>query len=194
MEEEAEAKISRENKVKQQNEKYSKMIKYADLVQVTHKPKVSPLKRKEMADIMKNLEGTKRRQPIGIMNTTRSQSSRKPMDDSISKSTIKKSAYESTIPAYGESDYETEGHTYDSNKHNHINWKKFNNPMIPKQTPKRLPKVHDYLGSLRLKRDEVDREYEDLGIKKKLFSHNRQDINNQEIIDPEKYFHLFYNL
>lgn len=188
IEEEATARINEEIKAKEKVQRHSKMIKYAEVVKMTYKPKVSQQKRKQMELIMKKLEGTKPRQPVEVVYTnTRSKSSRRHTNMSrISKSTKRRSMHQSARPGSEESSDEVVERITYSTKKTKVDWSKFKNPMIPKKKVKPPPIVDDYLIKKRLMRDRIDKELEDFGLKKKNFSHNWQDITKDEVTDPEK--------
>jgi len=109
------------------------MEDYAKLVKQMHWPEVSPKKREEMKKLRNSVEY---------------------------KKGLKKSRFSARDLHHGT---DTEKM---SAKHKHtksqakIDWKKFHNPMIPKEQPKRTPIITDYLLERRVKRD--NKEYDDM--------------------------------
>ena len=105
------------------------MDNYAKLIKQMHRPAVSVKKKKEIEDIRKSLDNTG-----------------KPLRKVKSKAGI-----------YTDVDLEKPWRNRKNTKSQiKIDWKKFHNPMLPKEKPKKTPHVRDYLNEIRVKRSEVE--------------------------------------
>ena len=61
------------------------------------------------------------------------------------------------------------------------------NPLVPKpKLRKRPPIVNDYLLKKRIRREDQERDDLEIGIKQKIFSHNWQNVSQDDINDVEK--------
>ena len=105
------------------------MDNYAKLVKQMHWPKVSPKKRNEMKKLKQSIEMRNRTLKSGI-------SARNLASTDIENKKMRRSR-----------------HTKSQVK---INWRKFHNPMVPKEKPKKTGVVIDYLLQKRIKREEKD--------------------------------------
>lgn len=137
LDEQKEREVLEKEEEKRIKEKADKMDKYGKLVKEMHFPKVSEKKRAEMRLIKKSME--LRGNPL---KTNRSQKKMTATD------TDNKRLYKNR----------------NSSSQGNIDWKKFKNPMIPKEKSKPTPIIIDYLLKRRVKRDEKEQDLRDFGL------------------------------
>lgn len=137
LDQQKEREILEKEEEKRIKEKADKMEKYGKLVKEMHFPKVSERKRAEMRLIKKSME--LRGKPL---KTDRSKKKMSATD--------------------------TESKRLSKNRHSSsqgtIDWKKFKNPMLPKEKRKPTPIIIDYLLKKRMKRDEKEQDLKDFGL------------------------------
>jgi hypothetical protein len=73
-----------------------------------------------------------------------------------------------------------------STKRTKVNWKKFNNSMVPKPKLKRKGYVEDYLLKKRIRRQEEENDTFEGEPRKYQLSMNWQKVNPQDITDPDQ--------
>lgn len=113
--------------------KRDKMSHYSKIVKEMHLPSVSPKKQKELEMLIKAVEKGNKPVKISIENikSTRDEKGNEYMSMRYSR---QRSMKESKYPA-SEADLNEVNESY-RQKHTHVNWKKFNNPLAPKPKQK----------------------------------------------------------
>lgn len=102
------------------------MEDYAKLVKQMHWPEVSPKKREEMRKLRNSVEY---------------------------KKGLQKSRFSARNLHHGTDTEKKSARHKHTKSHAKIDWKKFHNPMVPSEKPKRTPIITDYLLERRVKRD-----------------------------------------
>lgn len=134
--------------------KAKKRDDYAKVVKEMHKPVVSEKKKREMKKLRMSLDIRHKplRRPKSKVNLTEG--------DSGKGKSLKKSR-----------------HTASTGK---VDWKKFHNPMVPKEQPKRQGYMVDYLAQKRMRRQEKIQDLRDMGEK-----YNNPYYDWKALIDKE---------
>jgi hypothetical protein len=154
MEKEKEDKELQEEEARKIRDKAAKMDNYAKLVKQVHQPRISIKKRKELEDLKKSMEMRNR-----------------PLRRSVSKQKVSTTDFENS------KNLAKHRQTRSQIK---VDWKKFKNPMIPVDKPKKKGYVVDYLAAKRNKRWE--RENEDPEYEKQ---HRNPYFDWKALIDKE---------
>ena len=136
LEKEKEDKLKQEEDARFIRQKAEKMENYAKLVKTMHKPQISMKKRKEIQNLKKSIEVGNR--PVKLISRKANVS----VTDSELRSVKKHRQTRSQVK---------------------VDWKKFHNPMIPKEKVKKEVVVDDYLSKKRNKRWEKENDMRDLG-------------------------------